>query len=319
MRPCSALRIPASGWLARFAPQRRPSAPLPTIQTRQYALADYDALLKEGVHPNAAALPRLLRQLRVPTMAGCSEEVSKRANTHDWSSAAETLATLCEYELVERERRRLERHLKEARLPGGKTLEAFDFQAIAGADRNQLSALACETGWVEQARNLLLFGPSGVCKSHLAAAIGHALIGQGLHMRYYAASALFQKLQTAKQALRLSDVLSKLDKYRLLVIDEIGYVRRSEAEISVLFELIAHRYEASSVLITSNQPFGAWDHASPDDMMAVAAIDRLIHHAHVVELSGEGYRNQIHTYQRKTGSTATSDKQQLPSTGQSSC
>jgi len=253
---------------------------------------------------DAATLPLLLRQLRLPTMAGCSEEVTERAVTHGWSVAA-TLATLCEYELAERERRRLERHLKEARLPTGKTLEAFDFQAINGADRNQLSALACETGWIEQARNLLLFGPSGVGKSHLAAAISHALIEQDLRVRYYAASALVQELQTAKQALRLSEALSKLDKYRLLVIDDLGYVKRSEAETSVLFELIAHRYEAGSLLITSNQPFSAWDNVFPDDMMAVAAIDRLIHHAHVVELSGESYRKRAHTAQRKKGKTAS--------------
>ncbi|WP_018880427.1 IS21-like element helper ATPase IstB [Thioalkalivibrio sp. ALE9] len=253
---------------------------------------------------DAATLPLLLRQLRLPTMAGCYEEVMDRATTHGWSVAT-TLATLCEYELAERERRRLERHLKEARLPTGKTLEAFDFQAIDGADRNQLSALACETGWIDQARNLLLFGPSGVGKSHLAAAISHALIEQGLRVRHYAASVLVQELQTAKQALRLSDALSKLDKYRLLVIDDIGYVKRSEAETSVLFELIAHRYEAGSLLITSNQPFSAWDAIFPDDMMAVAAIDRLIHHAHVVELSGESYRKRAHSEQRKKTKTAS--------------
>lgn len=255
---------------------------------------------------DAATLALLLRQLRLPTMAGCCEEVTDRATRNGWS-VAETLAALCEYELAERERRRLERHLKEARLPSGKTLEAFDFQAIDGADRNQLSALACDTGWIEQARNLLLFGPSGVGKSHLAAAIAHALIEQGLRVRYYAASALVQELQTAKHALRLTDALSKLDKYRLLIIDDIGYVKRSEAETSVLFELIAHRYEAGSVLITSNQPFSSWDSIFPDDMMAVAAIDRLIHHAHVVELSGESYRKRAYAEQRgkdRAGSTA---------------
>lgn len=247
---------------------------------------------------DAAALPVLLRQLRLPTMAGCCEEVSARAREQGWS-VPQTLAALCEYELAERERRRLERHLKEARLPPGKTLERFEFDAVTGTDRAQLSTLACDTGWVEAAHNLLLFGPSGVGKSHLAGAIGHALIEQGLRVRYYAASALVQELQAAKQALRLADALGKLDKYRLLIIDDIGYVKRSEAETSVLFELIAHRYEAASVLITSNQPFSAWDSVFPDDMMAVAAIDRLIHHAHVLELSGESYRKRAHTRQRK--------------------
>lgn len=243
---------------------------------------------------DAATLPVLLRQLRLPTIAACWQDTSDRAVAQGWS-LPQTLATLCEYELAERERRRLARHLKEARLPAGKTLERFEFEAVAGADRTRLSTLACDTDWIDNAHNLLLFGPSGVGKSHLAAAIGHALIEQGLRVRYVPASTLVQQLQTAKQELRLADALGKLDKYRLLIIDDIGYVKRSEAETSVLFELIAHRYEAHSVLITSNQPFSAWDHVFPDDMMAVAAIDRLIHHAHVFELSGESYRKRAHT------------------------
>lgn len=247
---------------------------------------------------NAAALPMLLRQLKLPTMAACCEEITLRASAQGWS-VAQTLAALCEYELAERERRRLARHLSEARLPTGKTLEQFDFDAISGVERPQLSRLAFDAGWVEQAHNLLLFGPSGVGKSHLAAAIGHALIEQGLRVRYFAASALVQELQAAKQALRLPDALGKMDKYRLLVIDDIGYVKRSESETSELFELIAHRYEAGSLLITSNQPFSAWDSVFPDDMMAVAAVDRLIHHAHIIELSGESYRKRAHTLQRK--------------------
>lgn len=247
---------------------------------------------------DAATLPVLLRQLRLPTMASCYAELTARGEAQGWG-VGQTLATLCEYELAERERRRLARHLREARLPVGKTLERFEFDAVTGADRLQLSRLACESDWVEAAQNLLLFGPSGVGKSHLAAAIGHALIEQGLRVRFYAASALVQELQAAKQALRLADALGKLDKYHLLIIDDIGYVQRSEAETSVLFELIAHRYEAASVLITANQPFSAWDRIFPDDMMAVAAIDRLIHHAHVVELSGESYRKRAHNRQRR--------------------
>lgn len=247
---------------------------------------------------HSATLPLLLRQLRLPTMAACWQELQIQAQDHHWSMP-QTLATLCEYELAERERRRLARHLKDAHLPAGKTLEAFDFAATSGAHRGTLTTLACESGWVDQAHNLLLFGPSGVGKSHLAAAIGHALIEQGLRVRYYDASALVQELQLAKQALRLADALGKLDKYRLLIIDDIGYVKRSEAETSVLFELIAHRYEAASLLITSNQPFSAWDAVFPDDMMAVAAIDRLVHHAQIVELAGESYRKRAHSQKKE--------------------
>ncbi len=247
---------------------------------------------------DAATLPVLLRQLRLTSMARHVDDVREQATLQGWG-LERTLATLCEHELAERERRRLERHLKEARLPPGKTLTSFDLDVLDDAARSRLTALATDTAWVAQAHNLLLFGPSGVGKSHMAAAIGYALIEQGLRVRLYAASTLVQELQTAKQELRLAEALGKMDKYEMLIIDDIGYVKRSEAETSVLFELIAHRYEAGSLLITANQPFSAWDTIFPDDMMAVAAIDRLVHHAQVIELGGESYRKRHHTQSRK--------------------
>ncbi len=240
---------------------------------------------------NAATLPLLLRELRLPTMARLYQPLQTRALEHHWS-LADYLAALCEHELAERERRRLERHLNDARLPAGKTLQHFDFTASAGLNRQQIVQLAEDATWVERTDNLLLFGPSGVGKTHLAAAIGHGLISQGVRVRFASATSLVQELQTAKQALRLSDALAKLDKYPLLVLDDIGYVKRTEMESSVLFELIAHRYESGSLLITSNHPFSEWDAIFPDNMMAVAAIDRLVHHAHIIELNGQSYRKR---------------------------
>lgn len=247
---------------------------------------------------DAATLPILLRQLRLTTMAHHVETVREQATQQGWP-LERALAALCEHELAERERRRLERHLKEARLPPGKTLASFELDVLESTARSRLTALSADTTWTEQAHNLLLFGPSGVGKSHMAAAIGHALIEQGQRVRYTSGSALVQELQSAKRELRLNDVLSKMDKYELLIIDDIGYVKRTEAETSVLFELIAHRYEAGSLLITANQPFSAWDTIFPDDMMAVAAIDRLVHHAQVIELGGESYRKRHHNQGRK--------------------
>lgn len=247
---------------------------------------------------DAATLPILLRQLRLPTMVTCCDEVIDRAAQHGWS-LQQALATLCEYELSEREQRRLQRHLHEARLPVGKTLTTFDMATLEPSQRQRLNALANDRTWIDQAANLLLFGASGLGKSHIAAAVGHALIEQGLRVRYYPASNLVQELQTAKQGLALSDALSKLDKYRLLIIDDIGYVKRTEAETSVLFELIAHRYESGSLLITSNHPFSAWDSIFPDNMMAVAAVDRLVHHADIIELTGESYRKRAQAIRKK--------------------
>ena len=247
---------------------------------------------------DAATLPMLLRQLRLPTMVACCDEVTDRAAQHGWS-LQQALATLCEYELSEREQRRLQRHLHEARLPVGKTLATFDMTTLDASQRQRLSALANDRTWIDQAANLLLFGASGLGKSHIAAAVGHALIEQGLRVRYYSASSLVQELQAAKQVLSLSDALTKLDKYRLLIIDDIGYVQRTEAETSVLFELIAHRYESGSLLITSNHPFSAWDSIFPDNMMAVAAVDRLVHHADIIELTGESYRKRAQAARKK--------------------
>jgi DNA replication protein DnaC len=247
---------------------------------------------------DAATLPMLLRQLRLPTMVACCDEVIDRAAQHGWS-LRQTLATLCEYELSEREQRRLQRHLHEARLPVGKTLATFDMATLDPCQRQRLNTLASDRTWIDQAANLLLFGASGLGKSHIAAAVGHALIEHGLRVRYYPASSLVQELQAAKQTLSLSDALTKLDKYRLLIIDDIGYVQRTEAETSVLFELIAHRYESGSLLITSNHPFSAWDSIFPDNMMAVAAVDRLVHHADIIELTGESYRKRAQAAQKK--------------------
>ena len=139
---------------------------------------------------------------------------------------------------------------------------------------------------------MLLFGPSGVGKTHLAAAIGHGLIEQGVRVRYFATTALVQQLQLAREQLRQEDALHKLDRYRALILDDFGYVKKTEQETHVLFELIAHRYETGSLIITSNQPFAEWDRIFPDQMMTVAAVDRLIHHATIIEVSSDSYRRK---------------------------
>jgi DNA replication protein DnaC len=150
------------------------------------------------------------------------------------------------------------------------------------------------TQWALQADNVLLIGPSGVGKSHIAAALGHHLIEQGIRVKWFAATDLVQQLQQAKQALELMKFMSRLDKYRVLIIDDIGYVKKTDSETQVLFEFIAHRYESGSLIITSNQPFSHWDQIFPDTLMTVAAIDRIIHHATIVEIDAESYRKKQH-------------------------
>jgi DNA replication protein DnaC len=152
--------------------------------------------------------------------------------------------------------------------------------------------LADDPAWLSRAENLLLFGPSGVGKSHLAAAVSRRMVEFGKRVKFFSALALVQQLQQAKLQLQLQSLLKKLDRFDLLVLDDLGYVKKSEAETSVLFELIAHRYERKSLLMTANQPFSQWDAIFTDSMMTVAAVDRLVHHALIVEIQTQSYRKQ---------------------------
>jgi DNA replication protein DnaC len=240
---------------------------------------------------DTARLPVLLTQLRLPTVARLWRVLCETADRESWP-AAKTLAALMEHEIAERAQRRTARHLLEARLPVGKTLECFDFTAVSSISKARVTALAEGDGWLDQGTNILLFGPPGVGKSHLAAALGHAMVDAGYRVLFTRTTDLVQHLQTARQELKLATAIEKLDKYHLLVLDDLSYVQKSQAETSVIFELISARYERRSLLITANQPFGAWDAIFPDPAMTVAAIDRLVHHSIILEMNTDSYRRK---------------------------
>ena len=164
----------------------------------------------------------------------------------------------------------------------------------------QVMALTAGDSWLEKGANLLLFGPPGGGKSHLAAAIGLALVENGWRVLFMRTSDLVQRLQIARRELALESALAKLDKYHLLILDDIVYVSKDQAETSVLFELIGSRYERRSMLITANQPFGDWGKVFPDQAMTLAAIDRLVHHATIFEMNVESYRRRA-ALDRKRG------------------
>jgi len=248
---------------------------------------------------DAARLELLLGELRLPAIKLMWADLAARADKEGWP-AARYLAALAEQEVAERARRRIERHLTDARLPVGKTLDTFDFDAVPTVSKAQVMALAAGDGWLEKGANVLLFGPPGGGKSHLGAAIGLALVENGGRVLFTRTTDLVQKLQVARSELALEAMIAKLDKYRLIILDDLAYVRKDQAETSVLFELISARYERRSLLITANQPFGEWGKIFPDPAMTVAAIDRLVHHATIFEMNVESYRRRA-AIERKHG------------------
>ena len=241
----------------------------------------------------------LLNELRLPAIKVLWPQFAERSDKEGWP-AARFLATLAEHEIAERGRRRVERHLVEARLPAGKTFDNFDFEAVPMISKAQVTALAAGDSWLGYGANLLLFGPPGGGKSHLAAAIGLALIENGWRVLFTRTTDLVQKLQVARRELNLEAAINRLDRFDLLVLDDLAYVTKDQAETSVLFELISARYERRSMLITANQPFGEWNRVFPDPAMTLAAIDRLVHHATIVEMNVESYRRRT-ALERKRG------------------
>ena len=204
---------------------------------------------------DTARLSLALGDLRLPAIKVIWPDFADRADKEGWP-AARFLAALTEHEIAERSRRRIERHLDEARLPPGKTLESFEFEAVPMVGKAQVMALVAGDSWLEKGANLILFGPAGGGKSHLAAAIGYALVENGWRVLFARTTDLVQKLQVARRDLALESALAKLDKYHLLILDDFAYVAKDQAETSVLFELIGTRYERRSLLITANQPTG---------------------------------------------------------------
>jgi DNA replication protein DnaC len=233
----------------------------------------------------------ILTDLRLPTVKRLALDLCAQSDREGWPGNR-LLEALFEHEINEREVRRIERHRIESGLTPDKRLSNFDFAAVPSVSKAQVMALAEGTEWLDRGASVLLFGPPGVGKSHLISGLGHALIDAGRRVLFVRCSELVQRLQTARRDLRLAQELAKLDRFDLLVLDDISYVRRDQAETSVLFELIAERYERKSIAITANTPFSQWGEVFVDAAMTVAAVDRLVHHSTILEMNVESYRRR---------------------------
>lgn len=249
---------------------------------------------------DATRLTLLLTELRLPATKQMWTSFAERSDKEGWP-AARLLMALAENELAERDRRRIERHLGEARLLPGKTLDNFDFNSVPMISKAQVSALCAGDEWLRNGANLLLMGPPGGGKSHLSSAIGLALLEKGWRVLFARTSDLVQRLQVARRELALEAAINRLDNFHLLILDDLAYVTKDQAETSVLFELISARYERRSMIITANQPFGEWGKVFPDPAMTLAAVDRLVHHSTIFEMNVESYRRRTAIQRKQSG------------------
>jgi DNA replication protein DnaC len=230
-------------------------------------------------------LQQNFRVLRMPTAVQVVEETIATAQKESWS--LETfLSEILEQEIEGRRLRRIERLKKAAHLPVEKTLTTFNQERLPLQIRRLLPQL-CNGEFVDRAENLLIFGLPGRGKTHFAAAIGHELLNLGRSVLFTPTYRLVDCLLRNRRDLGLESELRRLDRFEVLILDDIGYVQQSRDEMEVLFTLLAERYERRSVVITSNLVFSQWDQIFKDPMTTAAAIDRVVHHSIIVEFGKE--------------------------------
>jgi len=238
---------------------------------------------------SADTLEMLFREFCLPTMAARCGEMLASAEAQNWGYR-KLLVQLCEAEAADRRERRRQRLLHESKLPSGKTLGNLEEEKLPAKVRRQLPTLL-EGAFVERAENLLVFGLPGRGKTHFLCAVGRELIlRHGCTVCFTPTFKLVQQLLTAKKDLRLDGLLKKLDRFDAIILDDLGYVQQSREEMEVLFTFLAERYERRSVFISSNLVFSKWDQIFKDPMTTMAAVDRLVHHAIIVEFDGETQR-----------------------------
>jgi DNA replication protein DnaC len=238
---------------------------------------------------SADALAMLLRSFKLPTMAARYAETLASAEEQNWGYRR-FLQHLCEAEAADRQERKRERLLKQSGLPAGKTFGTLDESKLPLKIRRQLPTLL-DGGFIERAENLIAFGLPGRGKTHCLAALGREfIVRHGYAVLFIPTYKLVQQLLAAKAALRLEAMLKKLDHYAVVALDDLGYVQQSREEMEVLFTFLAERYERRSVMISSNLVFSKWDQIFKDPMTTMAAVDRLVHHAVILEFDNESIR-----------------------------
>ena len=229
-----------------------------------------------------------LKTLKLPTFLREYDKLARQCAT-EGADHVRYLVRLTELELIDRERHMVERRIRQARFPAVKSLDSFDFKAIASLNKMLVLELArCE--YVERRENIIALGNSGTGKTHIALGLGLAACQKGLSVGFLTAAALVHELMEARDEKRMLRLQKQLAKYHLLIIDELGFVPLSKTGAELLFEVFSQRYERGSILVTSNLPFDEWTEIFGSERLTGALLDRLTHHVHILEMNGESYR-----------------------------
>ena len=233
-------------------------------------------------------LAHYLKTLKLPTFQREYQKLARLCATEGVDHVG-YLFRLAEREMIERDRRKVERRIKAAKFPVVKSLDSFDFTAIPKLNKMQVLELArCE--WIERRENVIALGPSGTGKTHVALGLGLAACQKGLSVGFTTAAGLVSEMMEARDERRLLRFQKQMAAYNLLIIDELGFVPLSKTGAELLFELISQRYERGATLITSNLPFDEWTETMGSERLTGALLDRITHHVSILEMNGDSYR-----------------------------
>ena len=238
--------------------------------------------------PHTILLSHYLKTLKLPTFQREYQKLARQCATEGVDHVG-YLTRLSEREMIERDRRKVERRIKAARFPVVKSLDSFDFAAIPKLNKMQVLELArCD--WIERRENVIALGPSGTGKTHVALGLGLAACQKGVSVGFTTAAALVSEMMEARDERRLLRFQKQMAAYQLLIIDELGFVPLSKTGAELLFELISQRYERGATLITSNLPFDEWTETLGSERLTGALLDRITHHVNILEMNGDSYR-----------------------------
>ena len=265
---------------ADAAAQNPSTAKTPTTTAATTSPAKNDA--------NQLLLKSNLKQLRLPTMKAEFEQLAREAAQSN-QTFEQYLLRLTELEVSARASNTLNSRIKQAQFPVQKDLDSYDFSALPSVNKQKVLELA-RGDWITQHANVCLLGQPGTGKTHLSIALGLAACREGVRTKFFTAASLVNQLEEAQKKFGLDQLLKRLDKIDLLIVDELGYLSFSRSGAELLFQVFADRYERRSLLITSNLSFSDWDQVFQGERMTAALLDRLTHHCHIFEMNGESFR-----------------------------